>query len=290
MGEINVVKSVLLIANEFPLEAPETHLALALAQREQATLTGFVAVNVEDLQSIGPAAAGAFSYKYQIAQERLEHGLTDSRRALGAVERLAEERGFENFRPMYLEGDRDRLLVDVWRFQDIAFMSTKLWTPGLKVRGDAAAVLSLVARGLRPLIAVPPTAERTDPQSALICLSGSLDSAKAFKQFLALNLFGDLPLHIVTIGQPKSGESPQALLAQATEYARAVGYTQVEPTALDTPNDGDRVKVITGHARKIQAGIIVSGSSYRHFLVMTRFGTHALGLLDSSPVPVFVSH
>ena len=51
-----------------------------------------------------------------------------------------------------------------------------------------------------------------EAEGALVAHSGSLESAKALKQFVQLQFYPGTEMHLVTAGSPKSGEAPQVLL------------------------------------------------------------------------------
>jgi len=280
-----MLKKILLLAPEDPKASSSVDLAVDLARQHEASITGFVAVDEERLSSVGPTPVGAFSYRVAMVHNRLERG---SKSAEDSMSRLADICSASNV-PFIADkkaGKQAVRLVNAWRFQDLAIMSTRIWTPGLIEPDDAETILHFVAMGLRPLLVVPQDYDKR-PEKALVALSGSLESAKSFKHFVQMQLFGQMPLHIVTVGLPKSGESPEALLHDASDYARAHGYP-VTTAAL--PPSESRVQLLLDHASEVGTDLTVVGSSYRHFLVFTRFGSHATGLLNRSKCPVFVSH
>ena len=116
-------------------------------------------------------------------------------------------------------------------------------------------------------------------------LATSLESAKAMKHLLQLNLSPDAAIHIVTAGSPKTGETAEELLEKASSYCKAHGYI-VTSAVLD----GASSDAILREAERVDADLISIGSSYKKFLLKERFGTHAKTILDKSPVAVFVSH
>lgn len=280
-----MIKKILLVASEDPKTSSHVRAALAIARRAGASVTGFVVVDKDDLSNIGPAPIGAFSYRYELAKNRVARGLSTAADAVADLRAVCDDAGV-SFVAKRTVGDRDDTLANAWRFQDLAILSNEVWIPGSNESGDAETLLHFVAMGLRPLLVVPQGFEG-EPSKAMVSLSGSLDSAKAYKQFVQMRPFGDVPLHIVTVGEPKSGGTPEDLLREAAVYGELHGFTV---TTAVLPKAERRVEALQTHARTVGADLFVIGSSYHQFLMMTRFGSHALQMLRSSKYPVFVSH
>jgi len=280
-----MLKKILVVSSEDPRTSSHVRMAVDIAKRHDSQITGFVAVDEDSLRQVGPAPAGAFSYRYALAEGRVARGQSTANASIGQLTEVCAESAIP-FVPLETTGRQDMRLTDAWRFQDLAVLPAQVWRPGERDQGDAETLLHFVAMGLRPLLVVPQGVEGT-PQKAVVALSGSLDSAKAFKQFVQMRPFGDIRIHIVTVGQPKSSESAEQLLDRATDYAEAHGYV-VTSSALS--GSDARVQTLSEHARDVGGDAFVIGSSYRHFLMFTRFGSHALALLETSQYPVFVSH
>jgi len=220
-----------------------------------------------------------------MVQQRVENGFHDAEESLEMLRDVFAGEGIA-FSAHEAIGEQDQRLTDAWRFQDLAVLPSQVWQPGLNELGDEESLLHFVAMGLRPLLVVPQGVEGL-PKKALVALSGSLDSAKAFKQFVQMRPFGDIPVHIVTVGKPKSGDTPAGLLASAVDYASAHG---LEASSEALPQSDQRIDTLIAHAEEVGADCFVIGSSYRHFMLFTRFGSHATGLLRDARHPVFLSH
>lgn len=280
-----MIKKILLVAPEDPKTSSHVRSAISVARRHEASITGFVAVDTDQLSQVGPAPVGAFSYRYSMVQNRVARGLTTAKDSVTRLREICEESDVP-FLSAETTGRQDQRLSDAWRFQDLAILSNQVWAPGEREAGDAETLLHFVAMGMRPLLVVPQGYEG-EPKKALVALSGSLESAKALKHFVQMRVFGHIPLHIVTVGEPKSAEAPENLLRDAATYAELHGF---EVTTAALPASQARVNAILDHGASVGADMFVLGSSYRHFMMFTRFGTHATGILNKSRYPVFVSH
>lgn len=280
-----MLQRLLVSVSHSPAAAAQRKIALHLAKQHEARVTGCAIVDVDRIGMVGPAPVGAFSYRVRLIEARLLEAKREANESLTALEEECDRSGID-YQGKHIRGTTDETLSSIWRFQDLALMPTNPWSPGERSAEDVAAVLHLVAMGLRPILAVPEGAE-WNPSKALVALSGSLDSAKAFKQFVQMRLCPDASLHLVTVGEPKSGEAADTLLEDAESYAIDHGF-KVTTSAL--ANTSDRTEVLLNEAEKVGAGVIVIGSSYRRFLAFEKFGSHAMGALERSKLPVFVSH
>jgi nucleotide-binding universal stress UspA family protein len=281
-----MIKRILVSISQAPANSPETALALNLARHHGARITGFTAVDADLIRQDTPTSVGVFSYQIKLREENLRAANDMADHAIGEFRETCGNEGIE-FHAAVASGGRDTTLGNVWRFQDLCLMSTTPWGPGDTKTGDISSVLHLIAMGLRPLIAVPANSSTSMPGKVMIALSGSLDSAKAMKHFIQMGLFGKIAAHVVVSGQPKSGESPEALLAEASAYLEAHGCST---TVAALEESSDRTSLLLDEAKRVGAGLLVIGSSYKKFLTMERFGKHALGLLEESPIPIFISH
>jgi nucleotide-binding universal stress UspA family protein len=165
-------------------------------------------------------------------------------------------------------------------------LSTRPWPLGEASALRETSVLRLIASGVRPVVAVPPHAPAA-PDKIAVALSGSLESAKAMKHVLQLGIWPDAGLHLITSAPPKTGEPVEQLLQNAADYAAAYGI-DVTTAVIDRPED--RTTAIMDEAAKAGAQALVIGSSYKRFLAVQRFGSHAQELMQKFPGPIFISH
>jgi hypothetical protein len=128
------------------------------------------------------------------------------------------------------EGDPFEQLVKAWRYADVCLLGARGWFDHGLIPEPENSLLRLIAQGMRPLLALPDTVRAV--RRVLIAYNGSLESAKAMKQFLRTPLWQGLETHVVCVGAPKTGEDAQKLLTDAADYARDHG---LEPQLSNRP-------------------------------------------------------
>jgi nucleotide-binding universal stress UspA family protein len=280
-----MLKRVMVGVCRSPAQEALTSIAVKIAQRHGADITGLAIVDAERVAPVGPVAVGVFSAKLALREEEIDTARDQATEHMSDLRRRVEDAGL-TYRQALIEGTTEEILEDVWRFQDLFVLSTRPWPLGEASALRETSVLRLIASGVRPVVAVPPHAPAA-PEKIAVALSGSLESAKAMKHVLQLGIWPDAGLHLITSAPPKTGEPVEQLLQNAADYAAAYGI-DVTTAVIDRPED--RTTAIMDEAAKVGAQALVIGSSYKRFLAVQRFGSHAQELMQNFPGPIFISH
>jgi nucleotide-binding universal stress UspA family protein len=263
-----MVKRILVGLGGTPYTESEVRHALELAQIHDAEVT---AVTVIDL---GAAAASA-----SLIQHRLEITQRAIDAAIASFERQRTNAAVGG-RVIREAGDPFAELVNLWRYHDLTVLAVRsLFEYGV-VHDPKDMLLQLISRGVRPILAV--AREYRPINRVLIAYNGSMESAKAMKQFVQLRLWPRVKLQIACFELAPA--KAQALLKDAGDYCRAHGFTP-ELLAVDGPPDDELIN----HATAWNADLIVLGSSARARIFKHLLGDVALQLCTHSAIPLFMS-
>lgn len=277
-----MIRKILVGVSGTPSLESKIEITLDLARRHGAAITLMSIVDVDRLSHVGPVPVGAGSYAEDLRRSRVERS-----------HRL-DESGIERFRAVAAaagvdvsvvrrEGSPVEVFAAEWRHHDLSVLGAKGWFDYGVVAEPEGALLRLVSAGVRPLLA---TAESSRPiRRVLVCYNGSMESAKAMKQFAQFRAWPDAAVEVACVGGTKTGEPVAELLERATGYLGAHGY-KAEPRFLE----GESLSALLSHVSGANIDMIVAGSSFRRILLSQRFGRHALGLIRKSPVALFLSH
>jgi len=257
---------------------------LELAKRHGASVALLSVVNREELRKVGPVPLGAAHYAERLGEDRIEHSVAAAEQALETFSAACSAAGVP-LRVMREEGDPFEHLVRAWRYADLCLLGARGWFDHGLIPEPQNALLRLIANGMRPLLAVPDTVHTV--RRVLIAYNGSLESAKAMKQFLQAPLWHGVESHVVCMGAPKTGEDAQLLLTAAADYARDHGCAL---RVSNPPSDAAPWQGLLRHAAEIGADAIVLGSSYRRVLLSQRFGRNAINLIQAAELPLLLSH
>ncbi len=225
-------------------------------------------------------ARGQYAQELRDSRAKRSHRLDEN--AIGTFEAACKSAGVP-LRAIREEGRPLEVLTKVWRYHDLCLLSARGWFDYGVLPEPQNELLKLIASGVRPILTVTETPRPF--RRALVAYNGSFESAKSMKQFLQMSLWPNMELHIACVGKPKSEEAPNELLENAAGYCRLYGHSPV-----GVHLDGDIQEALLRHAEKVEADVIVLGSSYRKILLMKRFGRNALALIKESKVPLFLSH
>ena len=280
-----MIKRVLVGVCQSPAQNDMASLAVAIAQNAGASVTGLAVVDADRIAPVSPAVTGVYSSQIKQRESELAAARDQANVHMAPLRQAVEAAGVP-FHEMKLEGDSADVLQDAWRFQDLFLMANRPWPPGERTAMQVTAVLRLIASGVRPVIAVPPGAAAA-PKTVMVAMSGSLECAKSMKNLLQMNIWPDASLHLVTSAPVKTGEPAEQLLEHAAAFAQSYGR-ETSTQIIDRP--ADRTGALLGAAEEVGAEAIVIGSSYKRFLAVQRFGSHAQELLQRFPGAVFVSH
>lgn len=138
----------------------------------------------------------------------------------------------------------------------------------------------LVSRGVRPILAV--SQEYHPIKRALFAYSGSMESAKAIRRFMQMQLWPDLTIKVVTF--ENTPEEANQLLTDVATYCRSYGY-EAETEHVESPAQ----EFLLQHAADWKADAIVVGNSVKHLWLKKLMGETAIHLIRNATVPLFLS-
>jgi len=172
-------------------------------------------------------------------------------------------------------------LVDQSRYHDLMVFGLRSIFEYDFLAGDPESLLiRLVGAGVRPMIAVPK--EHRSISRVLIAYNGTMESAKAMKRFVQMNLWPRAELKIQTFHP--SAKKAYELLLPAESYCRAHGHR-----VWHQSNPGDPKWLLLAAATMWQADMIVMGNSARSVLVRKVLGDTLLATLRDTKIPLFLA-
>jgi len=259
-------------------EAVISH-ALELAIMHTAELVGVTDFDVQAISHVGPvpigggaAARDLADYRASVASERIEAEITRFENACREAEirhSVHRERG-EPFEQ----------LTRLWRYCDLTIAGLKgLFEYEMTDRPDDI-LEQLIHSGVRPILAT--AAQQRPVRRVLIAYNGSMESAKALKRFVQMQMWPRLELHIACF--ELDGDSGSQLLSDAADYCRAHGF---EPKVHGSRESAKRG--LLPHAHEIGADLIVMGSTNRNRLLKRILGDTVLHMIRHSDIPLFLN-
>lgn len=261
-----------------------TRLAIDLAKRHNAALTGVTVVNRQHLQKVGPVPLGAGA----AAAELREHRLAESRDHIeAAVVHFCERCDAAGVTTRVLREERGEpfdYLISEARYHDLTVLGLRgLFEYG--VHGEAhydpvTSLVRLVEGGVRPLVASGPQPRVVE--KVFVAYSGSNESAKSMRRFVQLRLWPDARIRVATFDADHN-RGQRRLLHAANYFADHGIEVERDYRAVD-PSVG-----VLDAAHEWGADLVVMGNSNRTLLSRRVLGDTMLSTVRDSDLPVFLA-
>ena len=274
-----MIKRILVALSGTPFTATATKYALELAKLHKAEVTGVTDVDIAKLMKVGPvpigggaAAASLAEHRIHVTEEHVEQAIADFEQACansGMIHCVDRE-----------TGDPFERLTALWRYHDLTIAGLRgLFEYGV-VQNPDDILIQLISQGVRPILAVPK--EYRPIRKVLVAYNGSMESAKALKRFVQMNLWPDVAVQIACFDMP--AQEGEALLADAAMYCRSHGIVAETQHVDGHPRDA-----LLDHASTCQADLIVLGSTSRGRIFKRLLGDTALHCVRNADVPLFLT-
>ena len=275
-----MIKRILVGLGGTPFTAAATRWATELGDLHQAQLTGVTVVNTRKLENVGPVPAGASAYAQRMREKKVQITREGTEQAIALFKEHCSQQKVVCRRIKYEEGDTFEAMIDEDRFNDLTIFGLRSIFEYGFVEDPDKAILKLLRHGVRPILAV---AEQYRPvKTAVIALSGSMESARATRDYLQLNPWPDTKIRLVHFTHRKKPEP--FLLEKAADYCQAHGF-EVQTDLMD----GNPKTDLLAYAHDKNADLIVMGNSSQNIIKRSLLGDTVLETIHSADIPLFLS-
>ncbi|MCL4209209.1 MAG: universal stress protein [Phycisphaeraceae bacterium] len=273
-----MLKRILVGLGGTPYTLAAMQHALDLARRHQAETTGVTVLEASQVADVGPVPLGAGAAAAELREHRVREILAAQDEQIARFHRLFDSANCVA-RVIRETGDPFEELTSLWRYHDLTILGLQgLFEYGV-VRDPQDCVVRLIAKGVRPILAV--AREHRVIRRVVIAYNGSMGSAKTMKRFIQSRLWDDPEIHIVCFELPE-GES-RALLHAAQDYCRAHGYEAAIHHVQESPRSG-----LPPFVERLGADLVVMGSTNRSRLAKLMLGDTAVHMLRHATIPLFL--
>ncbi|MCU0878588.1 MAG: universal stress protein [Pirellulaceae bacterium] len=274
-----MIKRILVGLGGTPYTPVAIQRAVMLAQSHEAELTGVTVLDTKRVRCEGTGLVKAPN-RDSLRAERMQIALSQIQQCVGEFESACQAANVKH-RVVEESGDAFSSLVDHARYHDLmVFGLRSIFEYDFMAGAPESLLIRLVGAGVRPLIAV---SDRFRSMSrVLIAYNGSMESAKAMKQFVQMRLWPNAELKLMTFHP--SGDQADELLWAAAEYCRAHGFRVCHQS-----NPGDPRVLLLPAATMWQADMIVMGNSARSVIVRKVLGDTLLATLRDTKIPLFLA-
>ncbi|MHC5003935.1 MAG: universal stress protein [Planctomycetota bacterium] len=253
--------------------------AVALAKAHDAEVTGVTVTDLQRLASVGPVPVGGMAAASTLAEHRILVTEQRVRETIKDFEAACQAAGVAHSVEQETCDPLEELM-SLARFHDLVVFGPRgLFEYGV-VHNPDDRLTNVIRHGVRPILAV--SEAYREVRRVLVAFNGSMESAKAMKQFAQHRLWPDLQLRIVCFERkPAHGAE---LVEQAARYCKAHGF-QAETEVVD----GNAREGLLAYAEGWEADLVVLGSTNRLRILKQVLGDTVLTAIRHSTVPLFLS-
>jgi nucleotide-binding universal stress UspA family protein len=262
-----------------------TQVAVDIARRYDAEITGLAVVDTEGIEgSSRGGGIGSFYYAEQLRERLTNETRQTASRLIGSFEQAMHAAGVR-FRDEVTEGVPFQRIVEDAKYADLLVVGRDPHFFYGHPNERTQTLARVVKESGCPVLTVPdavPSVERV-----LAAFDGSDASARTVRQFAQLLPFGDsVAVHVLTVGK-SSREEDEAQLRLSNMRAFLEAHGLPVTTAFAT---GDPFDQIQAHAEQSQADLILAGAHAVGQLKRMAFGSTTASLIENERRPLFLHH
>ncbi len=273
-----MIKRILVGLGGTPFTPTAIRYAVELAKVQQAELLGLTVIDRRRLGALTKSSGNAQSAVREA--KRLDEIVAKQELSIIDFGSACTNAGL-HYDVIRESGDPFEKMISQARYYDLMIFGLRSLFDYDLVGGEASDVLTrLVSRGVRPILAV--SQEYRPIRRVLLAYSGSMESAKAIRRFMQMQLWPELSIKVVTFEHPP--EVASELVAEISSYCQAYGYeAEVEHI------EGSAKQLLLQHATDWNADLIVIGNSIKHYWLKKLLGETAMHVIRESRIPLFLS-
>jgi nucleotide-binding universal stress UspA family protein len=274
-----MIKSILVAVSGTPFSESAVRHAVELARQHGAEITGVTDIDLRRVASLGPVPIGAGEAAAELMEERLHLTQQHVEEAVRSFESACDGAGVRST-VVRETGTPFETLIGLWRYHDLTIAGLRgIFEYGVYHNPDDL-LLRLIARGVRPIVAVARTYRPV--KRVLVAYNGSMEAAKALKYFMQTRPWPEVTVKIVCFDRAK--EDADTLLADAARYCALHGV-EAQRQRLEGPvRDG-----LLEHAASWGADLVVMGSTSRARILQHLLGDTALHALRHAEIPLYLT-
>jgi nucleotide-binding universal stress UspA family protein len=276
------MRSLLLALDDTPAGAGAAKLALSLAAKHDAAVTGASVLDVEYLTPREPGGIGTAYYKFKADTARLKQGHELTGRLL---ERFRQQCKARNVRGdvLSLEGRPWEELCAAAVAHDLILIGRDSDLHGEPSGGLASTVEKMLRENPRPLLIAPMTAR--EPSRVVIAYDGSVPAARSLQIFTLLGLADNCEIHVISIDPAQ--DVADRYMRQASAYLRLYDTACITRAIASRANPAE---LVMAEARALGADLLMMGAYGHRGWRETLLGSFTMRLLSECPTALFIHH
>lgn len=279
-----MLKTILVCLEASPSSEASTGVAIEIARSCEARLAGLAIIDEPDIRAGAATGIGGASFKH----ERDEALLADARRYadawVAAFEKRCEEAGV-TARGLEVVGRPADSILEEMESHDLTVMGRDANFRFETEKDDLQTRDAILHKATRPVLLIPEGADAKLGSRVLVAYDGSYAAKRALTSFAASGLAKDREVHVATVDD--NGARAWEMASRAVEMLAAAGIPSKQHNVVSVLSNVD---ALFESARQLNAGLMVMGAFAHSRLRHLFSGSATRGLVEKSPIPLFLQH
>lgn len=276
------MRSLLLALDDTPAGAGAAMLALCLATKHDAAVTGASVLDVDYLTPREPRGIGTAYYKFKADIARLKQGHELTERLSEAFLQQCRARNVRGH-VLALEGCPWEELCAAAVAHDLILIGRDSDLHGEPSGGPAKTVEKILRENPRPLLIAPAMA--SEPSRVVIAYDGSVPSARTLQSFTLLGFASNCEIHVISIDPVQ--DVADRCVGQASTYLGLYDTACITRAIASRANPAE---LVMAEVRVLGADLLMMGAYGHRGWRETLLGSFTTRLLSECPVTIFIHH
>ncbi|MDX1420874.1 MAG: universal stress protein [Rubricoccaceae bacterium] len=284
-----MTKRILVVLDPDHDTAVATRYAVEIAKAHDGAVTGLSLVDEKRIAAASKGSGiGGYAYAERLRQNLEEEVRGEAQQLLQRFVEEVEAAGARHTDDHIAEqGDVVQAISEDMKTHDLLVAGHESHFDYAHPERRTHALADLVEKGAAATLVVESSYRPI--RRVLLAYDGGIPAARAMQKFVHLSPFGRrLTVEVVHVrGSQESTRESDRHVHGAKAYLEAYGYADVVATSVEAGSARER---ILSHAAETEADLIVAGAYSASGLKKLFFGSTAKGLIEDSPVPLFLYH
>jgi nucleotide-binding universal stress UspA family protein len=278
-----MIKDLLVCLEGSPSSERATELAIEIAREQSARLLGLAIVDEPDILAGAATSIGGASFRQHRDEVLLEDARKHVQEYLTRFEARCRDAGVRA-RVLELRGRPAAKILEEMQAHDLTLMGRHVNFLFETQSEDSDTRDNVLHRAGKPVIIVPEVLAPAGPD-VMVAFDGSSAAKRALRAFAQSGLSQGRKVHVASVQD--DGEEAWEMASRGVELLRELSVIAKPRSLVSALPIADAILDLR---RRMGVGLLVTGAYTRSRLSELIWGSVTLGLIEKTPVPLFLHH
>ncbi|MEP6652044.1 MAG: universal stress protein [Myxococcales bacterium] len=279
-----MIKIILVCLEASSSSEAATGVAIEIARACGARLAGLAIIDEPDIRAGTATGIGGSSFKHQRDEALMADARQHAHDWVAAFEKRCGEASVSGHGLEIVGRPADAILEEMDTY-DLTVMGRDANFKFETEKDDLQTRDAILHRATRPVLLVPDGAPANLGSRVLIAYDGSTAAKRALGSFAASGLATSREVHVATVDD--NGASAWEVASRAVELLATAGIPAQQHNLVSVLSNVDALFEL---ARQLNVGLMVMGAFAHSRLRHLFSGSATRGLVEKSPIPLYLQH